>query len=301
MVFANLFPEDADQLNELRTAVEKYNLTDAAFTFAPINSPVLGNGFRCGFLGLLHLDVVRQRLVEEFGVDTQITAPSVEYQVQTTDGLIQVARAPQELPTPTRVREIQEPWCLVKIFTHRDYVGNLIKMTETRRVEFVDTRYLGERVEMEYRMPLSEVIRDFFDQVKSVSAGYASLDYEVTEYRPVDLVKLEVHLNHQPHEALSQLVVRGQAADVGKRLVYKLKDVLPPQQFQVPIQAVVGGKILARETIPAVRKDVTAKLYGGDRTRKDKLLKKQAAGKKRMQQQGRVHIPFEVYREIVRV
>ncbi|MCA9392512.1 elongation factor 4, partial [candidate division WWE3 bacterium] len=310
MVFANLFPEDADQIRELREAVERYNLTDAAFTFEPINSSILGSGFRCGFLGLLHVDIVRERIAREYGVDTQITTPNVRYEVELRNGqTINVQSAP-EMPEPNALTSIKEPWCNVAIYTRNEYIGPLMKISEDHRGEFVDMQYFGgedggaagaTRVELTYRMPLAEVISNYFDELKSVSQGYASLDYEITEYKEVDLVKLEVLLNKESHPALARLVVREQAVEIGKKLVEKLKDNLPRQQFRVPIQAAIGGSVIARDDIPAMRKDVTAKLYGGDRTRKDKLLKKQAKGKKRMQEQGRVTIPYKTYQEIIKL
>lgn len=310
MVFANLFPENADQVKELREAVERYNLTDAAFSFTPINSPIMGSGFRCGFLGLLHVDVVRERIAREFGVPTEITTPNVQYHVALTKGTLIDVQSPAELPEPNYIETIEEPWCKVSLFTQHEYIGALMKVAESHRAEFVDLAYFGDqatadnittRAELKYHMPLAEVISNFFDQIKSVSAGYASLDYEITDYRPVDLVRLEVLLNKESHPALARLVVRTQAYDIGERLVNKLKESLPRQQFKVPIQATIGGSVIARADIPAVRKDVTGYLYGGDRTRKDKLLKKQAKGKKRMQAHGRVSIPHNVYQQIISI
>lgn len=316
MVIANLFPTKNDQFNQLRDAVEKYNLTDAAFTFKPINSPVLGAGFQCGFLGLLHLDVVRERIETEFSIPTQITTPNVLYQATLKNNQQISVQSPQDLPEPNQINEIKEPWCKVKIFTPHQYIGALMKISEQHRGQYADLKYFGvhaqrdgqkpseeitARARLEYLMPLAEVIRNFFDQVKSVSSGYASLDYEVVDYRPVDLIKLDILLNKQKHETLSRLVIREQAQEIGQNLVKKLKEVLPKQQFKVPIQAVIGGKVIARENLPALRKDVIAKLYGGDRTRKDKLLKKQAAGKKKLQEQGKLHIPNNVYQKIISI
>ncbi len=321
MVYANLFPQDADQIKELRDAVERYNLTDAAFTFEPFNSPIMGSGFRCGFLGLLHVDVVRERIEREYGVATQITTPNVLYHVTLKKGeTIHVQSAP-DMPDPTYIEKIEEPWCKVSLFSKQEYIGALMKVSEEHRGEFIDMQYFARpqsqgssdsgqgdkyieastRVELHYNMPLSEVISNYHDQIKSVSSGYASLDYEVTEYRAVDLVKLEILLNKEPHPALSRLVVREQAVEIGKKLVETLKEALPRQQFKVPIQAAIGGNVVARADLPAVRKDVTAKLYGGDRTRKDKLLRKQAKGKKRLQAQGKVSIPHEVYQKIINI
>jgi GTP-binding protein LepA len=314
MVFANIFPRDADDLSKLRDAIEKYHLTDAAFSYEPTNSSVLGAGFRSGFLGLLHLDVVQERLNQEYGVETQVTSPTVIYHVKMTNGENIIVKTPDEFPSPNEIEQTTEPWCRVQIFTQSIYIGGLMKISEEHRGEFLNLKYfgneltdgqkqhsaqLGQRAELEYRMPLSEVISNFADKVKSVSAGYASLDYEVIEYRPVDLVKLEIFLNYEPYEALARLVVREKADEIGLKTVEKLKDILPQQQFRVPIQASIGSRVIARETLSALRKDVTAKLYGGDRTRKDKLLKKQAKGKKKMQEQGRMVVPNSVYQKII--
>lgn len=307
MVFANIFPEDQDQLSNLRDAVEKYNLTDAAFTFEPIKSPIIGSGFRCGFLGLLHLDVVQERIHDEFGIPTQITPPTVLYYVDLTNGERVTVQSPDEMPDTTRVVKSEEPWCTVKIFTREEYIGGIMKVTESHRNEYVDLQYMSsqgghDRAELVYNMPLAEVISNYFDQIKSVSSGYASIDYELTEYREVNLVKLDVLLNHEPYDILSRLVVREQAEDIGLRLVEKLKDTMPKQQYKLAIQAAIGGKVVAREDLSALRKDVTAKLYGGDRTRKDKLLKQQAAGKKRLAgEAGKISIPHDVYQEIIGV
>lgn len=226
------------------------------------------------------------------------------YHLKLTNGDNVIVKTPDEFPSPNNIEEITEPWCTVKIFTQSQYIGGLMKISEDHRGEFTNLEYFGqknadERAELTYLMPLAEVISNFADQVKSVSAGYASFDYDVTEYRRVDLVKLDILLNHQPHEALSRLVVREKSEEIAEKLVIKLKEVLPPQQFKVPIQAAIGSKVIARETLPALRKDVTAKLYGGDRTRKDKLLKKQAKGKKRLQEQGRIVVPNSIYQKLV--
>ncbi len=307
MVYANLFPQDADQIRELRDAVERYNLTDAAFTFEPFNSPIMGSGFRCGFLGLLHVDVVRERIEQEYGVATQITTPNVLYHVTLKKGDKMNVQSAPDMPDPTYIEKIEEPWCFVSLFSKQEYIGALMKVSEEHRGEFIDMLYFGDkqtgtsRVELHYNMPLSEVISNYHDQIKSVSSGYASLDYEVKEYKSVDLVKLEILLNKESHPALARLVVREQAVEIGKKLVETLKEALPRQQFKVPIQAAIGGSVVARADLPAMRKDVTAKLYGGDRTRKDKLLKKQAKGKKRLQAQGRVSIPHDVYQKIISI
>lgn len=316
MVFANIFPEDADQIRELREAVERYNLTDAAFTFEPINSSILGSGFRCGFLGLLHVDIVRERIAQEYGVETQITTPNVQYKVILKNGTHLNVQSAAEMPEPNEIESIEEPWCKVSLYSRNEYIGPLMQVSEDHRGEFVGMNYLGEkiinnrtdsettgttRVELTYQMPLAEVISNYFDEIKSVSSGYASLDYEIIKYQTVDLVKLEILLNKESHPALARLVVRKQSHDIATKLVNKLKENLPRQQFKVPIQAAIGGSVIARDDIAAMRKDVTAKLYGGDRTRKDKLLKKQAKGKKRMQAQGRITIPYKTYQEIIKL
>lgn len=309
MVFANLFPEDAGQARELREAVEQYNLMDAAFSFEPIKSQILGSGFRCGFLGLLHVDIVQERIDREFNVPTQITTPNVRYQVTRNDSTTVPIQSPVEMPAPNHIQEITEPWCQVLLYTQQEYIGPLLKVSEDHRGIYKNMEYFGldqtadaaitSRVRITYEMPLSEVISKYFDQIKSVSSGYASLDYKIIDQRPVDLVRLDVLLNQEAYPALARLVIRNDAPIIGKRIVNKLKDLLPRQQFKVPIQAVVGGKVVARADLPAMRKDVTAKLYGGDRTRKDKLLKKQAAGKKRLQESGKVNIPPQVYQKMI--
>jgi len=301
MVFANLFPDDGDEISLLRDAVERLNLTDAAFTFTPIKSTVLGSGFRCGFLGLLHVEIIRDRIEQEFNVVTQLTSPSVLYYVTKTNGETISVQAPQDLPEPNLITNITEPWCTVKLYTPNEYLGGVMQIAKDHRGIQESLESMHSRTTLVYKIPLSDVISTFFDRIKSISSGYASFDYDVTEYRPVNLVRLDILLNKVKEESLSRLVVKERLYDVGEKMVATLKESLPRQQFTLPIQAAVGGTIVARETITAMRKDVTAKLYGGDRTRKDKLLKKQKAGKKRMQETGRVRVTPEVYRKILGV
>lgn len=299
MVFANLFPEDGDEISELRDAVERLNLTDAAFTFTPIKSTVLGSGFRCGFLGLLHVEIIRERIEKEFKILTQLTSPSVLYHVTKTNGEKIDVQAPQDLPESGTIMEINEPWCTVTLYTPNTYLGGVMQVAQNHRGVQESVTSFSTRSELTYSIPLSDVISTFFDRIKSISSGYASFDYEVSEYRPVELVKLDIFLNKQKEESLSRLVVKERSYEIAEKIVGTLRETLPRQQFAVPIQAAIGGTIIARETISAMRKDVTEKLYGGDRTRKDKLLDKQKKGKKRMQNEGHVRITPEVYQKIL--
>ncbi len=299
MVFANLFPDDGDEITELREAVERLNLTDAAFTFTPIKSTVLGSGFRCGFLGLLHVEIIRERIEKEFGILTQLTSPSVLYHVTKASGDIIDVQAPQDLPEPGTTTLTTEPWCTVILYSPNEYLGGVMQVAQNHRGIQESVTSFSTRSELTYSIPLSDVISTFFDRIKSVSSGYASFDYSISEYRPVELVKLDIYLNKQKEESLSRLVVKDRANEIAEKIVATLKETLPRQQFTLPLQAAIGGTIIARETLSAMRKDVTAKLYGGDRTRKDKLLEKQKKGKKRMQKEGSVRITPEVYQKIL--
>jgi GTP-binding protein LepA len=296
MVFSGLFPVDGDDFEDLRDSLQKLKLNDASITYSPESSGALGFGFRCGFLGLLHMEIVKERLEREFGLALIATAPSVEYRVHRTDGEIAEVDNPAELPDPQRIDFIEEPYFRVAIITPTEYTGTLMELCQQRRGELDKLEYLSpERVELHYLMPLAEVVVDFFDQLKSRSQGYASLDYEPAGYRRSPLVKVDLLLNAVPADAFATIVHRDKASDYGKRMAEKLKELIPRQMFDVPIQAAIGGRIIARETVKAKRKDVLAKCYGGDITRKRKLLEKQKEGKKKMKSIGRVEVPGDVF------
>jgi GTP-binding protein LepA len=295
VVFCGLFPTDAADFEALRAAMGRLRLNDASFSYEMETSAALGFGFRCGFLGLLHLEIIQERLEREFNLDLIATAPSVIYKVKLTDGTELELHNPVDLPDLVRVTEISEPWIKATILTPDDYLGAILKLCQDRRGLQVDLSYVGKRAMVVYELPLNEVVFDFYDRLKSVSKGYASFDYQIIDYRPGDLVKMSILVNGEPVDALSMLVHRDRAEMRGRNMVEKLRDLIPPHMFQIPIQAALGAKIIARETIRALRKDVTAKCYGGDATRKRKLLEKQKAGKKRMRQFGKVDIPQEAF------
>jgi GTP-binding protein LepA len=295
VVFCGLFPTDAADFEALRAAMGKLRLNDASFSYEMETSAALGFGFRCGFLGLLHLEIIQERLEREFNLDLIATAPSVIYKVKLTDGTEIELHNPVDLPDLVRVTEISEPWIKATILTPDDYLGAILKLCQDRRGLQVDLSYVGKRAMVVYELPLNEVVFDFYDRLKSVSKGYASFDYQIIDYRPGDLVKMSILVNGEAVDALSMLVHRDRAEMRGRNMVEKLRDLIPPHMFQIPIQAALGAKIIARETIRALRKDVTAKCYGGDATRKRKLLEKQKAGKKRMRQFGKVDIPQEAF------
>jgi GTP-binding protein LepA len=295
VVFCGLFPIDAADFEDLRTAVGKLRLNDASFTYETETSAALGFGFRCGFLGLLHLEIVQERLTREFDLDLIATAPSVVYKLRLTDGEEIDLHNPADLPDPVRIAEIAEPWIRATVLTPDEFLGPILQLCEQRRGAQVDLTYAGSRALVKYDLPLNEVVFDFYDRLKSISRGYASFDYQITDYRPGDLVKMQILVNAEPVDALSVLVHRSQADRRGRAMVEKLKDLIPRHMFKIPIQAAIGGRVIARETIAALRKDVTAKCYGGDVTRKRKLLEKQKAGKKRMRQFGKVDIPQEAF------
>jgi GTP-binding protein LepA len=296
MVFSGLFPIDGDDFENLRDSLEKLTLNDASITYVPESSGALGFGFRCGFLGLLHMEIVKERLEREFGLALIATAPSVGYRVHRTDGTTVEVDNPAELPDPQRVEGIEEPFFKVSIITPTDYTGTLMELCQQRRGELDKLVYLSpQRVELHYLMPLAEVVVDFFDQMKSRSQGYASLDYELTGYRRSALVKVDLLLNGVTADAFATIVHRDKAFDYGRRMTEKLKELIPRQMFDVPIQAAIGGKVIARQTVKAKRKDVLAKCYGGDITRKRKLLEKQKEGKKKMKSIGRVEVPGDVF------
>ncbi|HLM28832.1 MAG TPA: translation elongation factor 4 [Acidimicrobiales bacterium] len=296
MVFSGLFPIDGDDFENLRDSLEKLTLNDASITYSPESSGALGFGFRCGFLGLLHMEIVKERLEREFGLDLIATAPSVEYRVHRTDGGLDIVDNPADLPDPQKIEYVEEPYFKVGIVTPTDYTGALMELCQQRRGELDKIEYLSpERVELHYLMPLAEVVVDFFDQLKSRSQGYASLDYELAGYRRSQLVKVDLLLNGVAADAFSTIVHRDKAYDYGRQMAEKLQKLIPRQMFDVPIQAAIGGKVIARETVKAKRKDVLAKCYGGDITRKRKLLEKQKEGKKKMKSIGRVEVPGDVF------
>ena len=296
VVFCGLFPIDSDRYDDLRDALTKLALNDAALSWEPETSDALGFGFRCGFLGLLHMDIVRERLEREYDLDLMATTPNVSYLVMRTDGEVVEVHSPADLPDPARIDEITEPYIRASLICPKEFVGAVMELCQSRRGTHVDMHFLSsERVQIRYDLPLGEIVLDFYDQLKSRTSGYASLDYEPLDNRPGDLVKLDVLLAGDTVDALSVICHRDNALEQGKKLVSRLRKTIPRQQFDVPVQAAVGSRILARETVKAVRKDVTAKLYGGDVTRKNKLLDKQKKGKKRMKQVGSVEVPQEAF------
>ena len=302
MVFSGLFPIDTDRYEELRDALERLALNDAALSYEPETSHALGFGFRCGFLGLLHMDIVRERLEREYDLELLSTTPNVSYEVELTSGETVEVHSPVEMPDPGVIAEIREPYIRASVICPTNYVGQVMELSQSRRGTHVDMHYLSpERVQLRYDLPLAEIVLDFFDQLKSRTAGYASLDYEPIGNRASDLVKLDVLLAGDTVDALSVIVHRDAAYEAGKALVERLRKTIPRQLFDVPVQAAVGSRILARETVKALRKDVTAKLYGGDVTRKRKLLEKQKKGKKRMKQVGSVEVPQEAFLAVLQV
>ena len=295
VVFCGLFPVDAADFEDLRAAVGKLRLNDASFTYEMETSAALGFGFRCGFLGLLHLEIIQERLQREFNLDLIATAPSVVYKIAMTNGDVIDLHNPADMPDPVKIDTIAEPWIKATIFTPDEYLGGVIKLCQDRRGQQRELSYVGSRAMVVYDLPLNEVVFDFYDRLKSISKGYASFDYQIEDYREGDLVKMSILVNAEPVDALSMLVHRTRAETRGRSMVEKMKELIPPHMFQIPIQAALGGKVIARETVRALRKDVTAKCYGGDASRKRKLLDKQKEGKKRMRQFGRVEIPQEAF------
>ena len=303
MVFAGIYPVDTDDYEELRTSMEKLQLNDASLVFEPESSAALGFGFRCGFLGMLHMEIIQERLEREFNMSVITTVPNVSYQVYLKKELEEIiVNNPSELPDPAKVEWIEEPYIKAQIITKSEYVGTVMNLCIEKRGELSNQVYLTQdRVELSFQMPLSEIVFDFYDRLKSVSRGYASFDYSPIGYRKSDLIKLDILLNAEQVDALSALVHRSNAFNLGKKICLKLKELIPRQQFEIPVQAAIGAKIVARETIKALRKDVTAKCYGGDISRKRKLLEKQKAGKKRMRQVGRVEVPQEAFLAVLKL
>ena len=302
MVFAGMYPVQTDKFEELRTTLEKFRLNDASFVYEPESSLALGSGFRCGFLGLLHLEIVQERLFREFDMDVITTVPNVSYKVYTTQGEVIDVHNPSGLPAPTLIDHIEEPFIRAQIISKSDFFGPIMKLCLDKRGTLVSQHYItADRVELNYDMPLSEIVFDFYDQLKSISKGYASFDYHMTGFRPARLVKLDILLNGEPADALSTLIHEDNAYTFGRKMCEKLKDLIPRQQFDIPIQAAIGAKIIARETVKQVRKDVTAKCYGGDITRKRKLLEKQKEGKKRMRQIGTVQVPQSAFMAVLKL
>jgi GTP-binding protein LepA len=301
VVFCSLFPADADEFEKLRDSLEKLHLNDASFVYEPEHSGALGYGFRCGFLGLLHLEIMQERLEREFNLDLITTAPSVVYKIHMNNGTIIDLHNPVDMPDVVKIEFIEEPWIKATILVPDEHLGAILGLCTERRGEQVDINYVGNRVMVVYRLPLNEVVYDFYDRLKSVSSGYASLDYTLDGYKEGDLVKVSILVNGEPLDALSMIVNRARAESRGRALCEKLKDLIPKQLFKIAIQAAIGGKIIARETISALRKDVLAKCYGGDITRKRKLLDKQKAGKKRMRQVGDVDIPLSAFSAALKI
>ena len=302
MVFAGMYPVETDQYEELRASLEKFQLNDASFVFEPESSLALGFGFRCGFLGLLHLEIVQERLFREFNMDVITTVPNVSYKVYTTQGECLDVHNPSGLPAPTLIDRIEEPYIRAQVISRSDYYGPIMKLCLDKRGVLINQHYLtADRLELTYEMPLSEIVFDFYDKLKSISKGYASFDYHVIGFKDAKLVKLDILLNGDPADALSSLIHADHAYDFGRQMCEKLKELIPRQQFDIAIQAAVGAKIIARETVKAVRKDVTAKCYGGDISRKRKLLEKQKQGKKRMRQIGTVEVPQSAFMAVLKL
>ena len=300
MVFMDLYPVDNQDFIKLTKALEKLSLSDSSLSYSPVSSTVLGSGYKVGFQGLLHSDIVQERLEREFYLDLIVTSPSVEYKLELKKETSPISiLSPSQLPDPTLINQIREPFITSTIFTPTQYLGGVMDLCQKSRSVLVSQEFFGSQVKLIYHMPLQELISDFFGSLKSVSSGFASLDWQFYKFKPAKIVKLEVLLNHQPVEPLSVLVIKSKALEIAKSLSLKLKSIIPRQQFETPIQIALGGKILARQTIKAFRKDVTAKLYGGDPTRRQKLLKKQKKGKKRMKQIGRVNLPQEAFLAIL--
>ena len=302
MVFSGIYPAQSEDFENLRESLSKLKLNDAALSFTPESSVALGFGFRCGFLGMLHMEIVQERLEREYDLNIVTTVPNVEYKVYLSDGGLVIVDNPSDMPEPARILRIEEPYIKAQIITPTEYIGNIMKLAQERRGNYITTQYIDtKRVDLQFEFPLSEIIFDFYDKLKSTSRGYASFDYDFVDYRESKLVKLDILLNGDPVDALSSIVHKDNAHDWGKKLCSKLRQLIPRQMFEVAIQAAIGSKIISRETISAIRKNVTAKCYGGDITRKRKLLEKQKEGKKRMKQVGAVEIPQEAFLAVLSI
>ena len=300
VVFCGLFPYDSSQFNDFKDSLEKLSLNDSSFSYEQESSAALGQGFRCGFLGLLHMEVIRERLEREFNIQLITTAPSVVYQITDNNNKIKKIQNPIEFPDPSLIKKMEEPWIISTIIVPQKYLGSVFELCESRRGEQIEHNFMGKTVVVKYRLPLAETIIDFYDRLKSITTGYASFDYQIEGYRESKLIKLNILVNQEIVEPLSIIIHATHAEQRGREICKRLKDVLPRQQYKLPIQAAIGGKIIARETVPAYRKDVTGSLYGGDRTRKDKLLKKQKKGKQRLKQFGKVDIPQSAFLEALK-
>ncbi|MDR2598216.1 MAG: translation elongation factor 4 [Holosporales bacterium] len=301
VVFCGIFPIDASEFEKLKESLQKLHLNDSSFSYETETSAALGFGFRCGFLGLLHLEIIQERLEREFNIDIIMTAPSVVYNVHLTNGTIMSLHNPAEMPEQVKIDGIEEPWIKATIIVPETYLGNVLALCEDKRGEQIDVHFIGNRVIVQYHLPLNEIVFDFYDRLKSSTKGYASFDYQTTEYRTGDLVKVAIMVNGEPVDALSMIVHRNKAEKRGRALCVKLKDLIPKQLFKIAIQAAIGGRVIARETVSAFRKDVLAKCYGGDITRKRKLLEKQKEGKSRMRQFGSVEIPQKAFIEALKI
>ena len=304
MVYAGIFPLDNDDFEDLRESLEKLQLNDASLVFEPESSAALGFGFRCGFLGMLHLEIIQERLAREFNQDVITTVPNVSYYsyLKREPDVRMMVRNPTELPDPTMLDRVEEPYITAQIITDTEYIGGIMNLCIEKRGILKKQHYLSpERVELSFELPLAEIVFDFYDRLKSISRGYASFDYQPLDYRESDLVKLDIKLNGENVDALSALVHRSKAESFGRKICKKLKDLLPRQQFMIAIQAAIGAKIIARESLSALRKDVTAKCYGGDITRKRKLLEKQKAGKKKMRQFGKIEVPQKAFLDVLKL
>jgi len=302
MVFAGIYPVDTSEFEELRTSMEKLQLNDASLVWEPETSAALGFGFRCGFLGMLHMEIIQERLEREFGMTVITTVPSVQFKAHMTNGEVIDINAPSEMPDPTKTDHIEEPYIRAQIITKAEFIGPIISLCMDKRGMIKNQNYLTtDRIELTFEMPLAEIVFDFFDKLKTISKGYASLDYHLVGYRESDMVKLDVMLNGERVDALSAIVHRSKAQEWGRKLCEKLKELIPRHMFEVAIQAAIGQKIIARETISAIRKNVLAKCYGGDISRKRKLLEKQKKGKKRMRQIGTVEVPQEAFMAVLKI
>ena len=302
MVFSGVYPTNTEDFEDLRASLDKLQLNDASLTYEPETSSALGFGFRVGFLGLLHMEIIQERLDREFGLDIITTVPNVKYKINLTDGTTLVIESPSAMPSPGAIENITEPYVRAQIITPTEYIGALMKLCQDRRGIYVNTQYLDtERVDLQYELPLSETVFDFYDKLKSVSRGYASFDYEILDYRVSSLIKLDIMINGDPVDTLSTIVHRDKAFEIGRKLTRKLKELIPRQMFEVALQAAIGTRVIARETVKAMRKDVTAKCYGGDISRKRKLLEKQKEGKKRMKQVGSVDVPQEAFLAVLSI